>query len=380
MLVGWKMTEDEDVDVVCGRLGLKVLDKLCGKMSEQLSVPYLFYPSSFLVSRHPWFREADIIQLYNIHGGYFSHTVLPLITRNRPVVWRLSDMWPMTGHCSYSYDCEAWRSGCDACPHLDEYPFLSRDTTHLLWCIKKRLYKNSLLTIVAPSRWIAKLAEESPLLGRFPIHWIPNGVDTAVFRPIPKKHARAVLGIPTNQKAILFSGQLLQERRKGYSFLMRALEKLAKVELESIVLLVAGGRGRSLDTTRRFRVKYLGDLFNNDLMMAISYSAADMFVLPTLADNFPNTILESMACGTPVVSFDVGGISEALTHMETGYVATPEDPDDLARGIQILLDDSVRHEMGHRCREVVEEMYSLQREIDDFSRLYNELRSQKMST
>ena len=160
---------------------------------------------------------------------------------------------------------------------------------------------------------------------------------------------------------------------------MRALEKLANVESELITLLVAGWYGRSLDTARRFQVRHLGDLFNNDLMIATSYSAADMFVLPTLADNFPNTILESMACGTPVVSFDVGGISEALTHMETGYLATPADPDDLARGIQVLLDDSVRHEMGHRCREVVEEMYSLQREIDDFGRLYNDLRSQEMS-
>ena len=379
MLVGWKMTGDEDVKVICESLGIKVLDKLCGKITDRLSIPYLFFPSSFLISKHPWFREADIIQLYNIHGGYFSHTVLPSITGNRPVVWRLSDMWPMTGHCAYSYECKAWENGCGSCPYLKEYPSLARDTTHFLWSVKKRVYSNSRLTIVAPSKWIANMARKSPLLGRFPVHWIPNSVDTAVFRPIPKEHARAVLGIPADRKTILFSGQLLQERRKGYSFLMRALEKLANVESELITLLVAGWYGRSLDTARRFQVRHLGDLFNNDLMIATSYSAADMFVLPTLADNFPNTILESMACGTPVVSFDVGGISEALTHMETGYLATPADPDDLARGIQVLLDDSVRHEMGHRCREVVEEMYSLQREIDDFGRLYNDLRSQEMS-
>ena len=140
------------------------------------------------------------MQLYNTHGSYFSHTALPLLSRLRPVVWRLSDMWAFTGHVAYSYDCERWRHGCGSCPYLGEYPALSRDTTAALWRWKNAVYKRSKLTIVAPSRWIERLASESPLLSRFPIVRIPNGIDLERFRRVPARGgaraARVAAGRP----------------------------------------------------------------------------------------------------------------------------------------------------------------------------------------
>lgn len=372
MLVGCKVTEDENVGVVCNNWGLCFLDRICNRITNRLSLQYLLFPSSFLIPRHQWLREADIIQLYNTHGGYFSHTVLASLSRNRPVVWRLSDMWPMTGHCAYSYECGAWETGCGSCPCLKEYPSLMNDTTRLLWKIKEYIYKKSELKIVAPSKWIAKLAKRSPLLRRFPIYLIPNGVDLLVFRPIPKKIVRRTLGIPLNQRIILFSAEKIDSPRKGGVLLANALAQVTSRKSQKITLLVVGKKDCGKEIMHNLSVKYIDYVDNNSTMAAL-YSAVDMFVLPTLADNFPNAILESMACGTPVVSFNVGGISEAIRHMETGYLATPKDTNDLVKGLKVLLDDSIRHKMSIRCREIVEKEYSLDVETKRFNKLYYEI-------
>ena len=137
MLVGLKVTHDKDVLPIANNGFNAAADRFFGRALGRLSLQYLFFPSSFGLLGHQWFKEADIVQLYNTHGNYFSHTVLPWLSRRRPVVWRLSDMWPMTGHCAYSFDCERWRTGCGICPILSDRPELYRDTTATLWKIKK---------------------------------------------------------------------------------------------------------------------------------------------------------------------------------------------------------------------------------------------------
>src|SRR6185436_13361484 len=127
-------------------------------------------------------------------------TALPLLSRSRPIVWRLSDMWALTGHCTHSFSCERWKTGCGSCPILSDYPALKWDTTSLLWKIKRSVYSRSNINIIAPSKWIAGIAKESPLLGRFPIHRIPNGVDTSIFRPVEKSDARQRIGVDLNKR------------------------------------------------------------------------------------------------------------------------------------------------------------------------------------
>ncbi len=369
MLVGLKTTDDEDVDLIATRR-FWMLDRAVGKVVDSFSLQHLFYPSSFFLPRRQWFKEADVVQFYNTHGSYFSHTVLPILSRRKPLVWRLSDMWPMTGHCAYSFDCERWKTGCGSCPILSDYPALSRDTTALLWRVKRWLYDHSSLTIVAPSSWIAGLAKESPLLGRFPTHVIPNGLDTEVFRPVQKEAAREVLGIGGNRRVVLFSTQFVTDRRKGGSLMQEALERLALFGMSNVTLLIVGAGVSRWEATVPIEVKQLEHV-NNDTMMAAVYSAADVFVLPTLAENLPNGVIESMACGTPPVTFNVGGCVDAVRHMETGYVAAYKDADDLTRGIRLLLsDDDVRMRLGRRGREVVEAEYSLELQARRYIGLY----------
>src|SRR5438445_279328 len=186
MLVGRRRTDDLDVRLLKRSIAWRAGDRVAGTIADLLNLQYIFFPSSFGVVNDPWFKGADVVQLYNTHGSYFSHSALPVLSRRRPVVWRLSDMWAFTGHVAYSYDCERWRHGCGSCPYLTEYPALSRDTTAFLWRWKNEVYRRSKLTIVAPSRWIERAASQSPLPSRFPIRWIPNGVDLQRSRPVER--------------------------------------------------------------------------------------------------------------------------------------------------------------------------------------------------
>jgi glycosyltransferase involved in cell wall biosynthesis len=378
MLVGTKATEDPEVDLIAGRRTLRSLDDLSNRITGRLSWQYLFYPSSFALLGHRWLRASDVVQLYNTHGGYFTHTSLPLISRRRPVVWRLSDMWPMTGHCAYSFDCERWKTGCGSCPILSDPPELYRDTTAELWRIKERVYSRSRLTIVAPSRWIEALAKESPLLGRFQVRFIPNGLDTETFRPVAKEEARRALDIDPARRVVLFSAHSIKDPRKGADLMQRALEHLRRDDdLSDVLLLVVGSGSKEWADGLPFEFKSL-EHTESDERLRVVYSAADIFVLPTIAENLPNGILESMACATPSVTFDVGGCPDAVRHMETGYLAAHKDASDLARGIRLLLEDEpLRLRLARRCREVAEAEYALELQARRFKSLYEELTAER---
>ncbi len=372
MLVGSKVTNDDDVLPVATEGINLAVDRFFGRALGRLSLQYLFFPSSFRLLAHQWFKEADVVQLYNTHGNYFSHSVLPLMSRRRPVVWRLSDMWPMTGHCAYSFDCERWRTGCGNCPILSDPPELYRDTTATLWKLKRWLYSHSALTIVAPSNWIAQMASESPLLGRFAIHVIPNGLDTIVFAPVPKEEARKSLQISPCERVILFSAQSLSDRRKGGAHLEGAIRRLAESE-KNLTVLMVGENGKNMEMPASVRTRVTGSI-DDDQALANVYSAADVFVLPTLAENLPNGVLESMACGTPPVVFDVGGCRDAVRHMETGYLAKYADVEDLTRGIRLILnDDELRNRLSRRSREVAASEYGIELQAQRFLSLYQQL-------
>ena len=239
--------------------------------------------------------------------------------------------------------------------------------------MKEWAYARSALTIVAPSRWIAGLAAASPLLGRFPIHVIPNGVDVEVFRPLPKEEARHRMGLDPNASVLMFSADSVENPRKGGAFLRAALAQLAEAGAKGIQLLVVGGDSRCGDWGLPYRVHAMGSV-HDDKTMATLYSSADLFALPTLADNLPNGILESMACGTPPVTFDVGGCSDAVRHLDTGYLAKCRDADDLASGVTLLLQDAaLRRNVSARCRQVIETEYPAHLEARRFLELYEHL-------
>jgi len=375
MMVQLRLGEDqENVGLIQQSRSLKELDRVGRRIVDAIGLQYLYYPSSFALLDNAWLKTADIVQLYNLHGGYFTHRILPRLSQDRIVVWRLSDMWPLTGHCSYSFDCERWKTGCGKCPRLDEYPALHWDTTALLWRIKKSIYARSRIVIVATNRWMEQVARESPLIGHFPIHVIPNGVDTEVFQPTPKMAAREQLKLPADAKIVLFTAKVARPgTRKGGQFVVPTMQQLAAKGLDKLWLVVMGEEAESWPEDSAYqtlRIKY----GRNDKDLAKVYSAADMLIYPALAENLPNGIVESMACGTPAVAFPIGGVPDLVRPGETGYLAAGKDVDSLVAALYPILNNTdLLNKMGARCREVALQEFTLTIQTRRFFELYESL-------
>jgi glycosyltransferase involved in cell wall biosynthesis len=369
MLVEHKITFDRDVDTVHGGGIGRVKDRLADAVTSRLGLPSLYVPSTGRVLAHPWVRAASVFQLYNVHGGYFS---IRMLRRLAPIVWRLSDQWPMTGHCAYSGDCERWREGCGSCPDLATYPPLPFDTTRFLFRQKDRAYRGADITVVAPSSWTERLARASPLLGRFPVHRIATGVDLEVFRPLDRSAARSLLGIAPGARAILFAAQELDENpRKGASFLSDALARIGPAP--DLVVLLVGIGGESWRSRVPQPVQLLGYV-TDDRLLAAAYSAADVVAAPSMLENLPNTVLEATACGVPVVAFDTGGTADAVRHMETGYLARSGNASDLEQGLRLLLgDEALRRRLGAAARRLAEGEFGNDRQARRFAELYREV-------
>jgi len=372
MLVGYKSGTDGDVDTVHAGGVWRLADRAAEMATSRIAAQYLYYPSSRRVRRHPWLQDAGIVQLYNTHGGYFTHRLLPRLARNAKLLWRLSDMWAVTGHCAYAGSCERWKIGCGSCPDLAAYPSIPLDTSAALWNLKRSIYARARPTIVAPSSWAADIARASPLFAGLDVHTIPNGVDLSVFRHIERSFARDLLGLPPDDDLIFFVAQTLDGNdRKGGDKLIQALAALGQRPKTTVVL--AGVGGWELEAAVPHRVVRLGYI-RDDRLLAAAYSAADLVVAPSRVENLPNSVLEALACGTPVVAFAAGGMKDAVRHLETGWLAPAGDVASLARGILTILDDAaLRQRLRRGARACAEQMYDQQREIAAFERLYEAL-------
>ena len=325
--------------------------------------------------------RPDVISVHNLHGAAgkgWTVDLLRVCARYGPVVWTLHDMWALTGHCGYAYDCELWRTGCHACPLFDqpgrcfaEPPAPRVDRTRHNWETKRRAYADIDLHLVTPSQWLLGLVEESLLGSASDLHCIPNGVELDLFRPMAAELARQALDVPVEARVILFASERIENPRKGFRDLVEGLARLE--ERESVVLLTLGDSSSKADVATSFPRIDLGRLINERLMR-MAFAAADLFVFPTLADNQPLVLIEAMACGVPVVSCNVGGVAEIVRHMETGYLTRTRDPRDLARGIDLLLgDEALRLMLAERSRQVAQAEYDLDQQVGRYTDLFADL-------
>ncbi len=351
------------------------VESLLGRVTLRMGLNDVHCVGSFLVKHTEAFQEADIINFHGIHGQFFSYLALPSLTAHKPAVFTVRDMWPFTGHCAVSYDCERWKNGCGKCPYPDAPPALpsKRDGTRWEWKLKNWVYSRSRLTVVTLSTRMTEQVKQS-MLGRFPIYHIPNGVDTEAYQPLDPQLCRTVLGIAPHKKVLLFAAGHLNRRHKGGDLLIQALQSLPQSLKSELVLLLLGEGGEVLARAiPDFHVLPLGFVSGHRLKSVV-YSAADVCVLPTRGEGLPNVLLESMACGTPMVSFDVGGVPDLVRPNMTGYLAKPEDVQDLRDGILYLLEDpSLREAMHERCRRIACKEYAVELEVQRYIALYRQV-------
>ena len=348
------------------------IESLIRLATSRLGLNDIHCVSSFRIPRLQVYRDTDLLTIHGTHSGFLNYLALPSLAREKPTVFVLHDMWLYTGHCAYSHDCDRWKIGCGRCPYPDSNPPIRSDATRIEWWLKRRVYARSRLYLVSPSRWLAELARES-MAAHLPIQVIPNGVDTKTYFPIDRILCRKVLGIPQDRKVLMFSSLNVKDTRKGGDLLVETLKGLPPSLKSRILLLTMGNRGEGMSLTGGIPVLNLG-YTASDQLKAIAYSAADLFVLPTRAENFALVLLESLACGTPIVSFRVGGVPEVVRPGVTGYLAEPESADGLREGIEKLLQDNDLHaSLSRQCREVAVREYRLETQVERYVRLYEEL-------
>lgn len=264
---------------------------------EIFTLPY----SWFDVLDHPLVRRADLLHLHWVSYGvidverFFSSCT-------KPVVWTMHDMNPFTGGCHHADGSTGYLESCMHCPQLAD-----PDQAHRWWQAKQRglhAFPKGQLQLVSPSTWLAQRAKASSLMRDRPTTVIPNGFDTSVFKPMDKREARKALGLPSEARIILFNAFDVASPRKGMPLLIPALKAMEQEPF----LLCLGAAPSDLGFSN---ARFSGHI-TDPAQVALHYNAADLFVLPSQAENLPNTICESLLCGTPVVAFDVGGISEQV--------------------------------------------------------------------
>lgn len=283
--------------------------------------------------------NPDIINIHWVCNGFLQIETLAKV--RRPLVWTLHDMWTLTGGCHYNEYCDKYQESCGSCPQL--HSDRAWDLSRWIWQRKANAWQNVNLTLVATSSWMADCARSSSLFKNSRIELIPLGLDTEKYKPHDKRFAREVLGLPQEKHLVLF-GAIggTSDRRKGFHLLLPALQRLShsgwKDQLE---LVVFGSSQSEQPIDLGFKSHSVGRL-NDDLSLALVYSAADVMIVPSVQEAFGQTASEAMSCGTPVVAFNATGLKDIVDHKQNGYLAFPFNIEDLAKGIAWVLEDNER--------------------------------------
>jgi glycosyltransferase involved in cell wall biosynthesis len=289
----------------------------------------------------------DLVHLHWVGDGFLRIETLGQL--DVPLVWTLHDSWPFTGGCYLPGPCRRYEAQCGSCQVLASDK--ERDLSQLVWQRKRRCYPLDKLTVVAPSRWMAKRARSSSLFAGVRIEVIPNGIDTELFRPGDRMAARQAFGLDRDHTLILFGAKnCLSDVNKGFDLFAAALAGLGGLSAERCSVLLIGESGAVPAAVAGIPVVSLGQL-GDEAAMAQVYRAADFYVLASREENLPNMISEAMACGTPCIAFDVGGVGDQIEHHQNGCLTTAGDTRALAEEIAwMLADDQRRKALGDVAR------------------------------
>lgn len=312
--------------------------------------------------------NPDIVNLHWVNYGFLTPEDLPQF--NQPIIWTLRDMWGFTGGCHYTDGCTNYIHRCGSCPQLESQK--ENDISRKLWQRKSKAWGNLDLTIVTISHWLADCARDSNLFRNRNIEVIHNALDESKFKPRSKHAVREALDLPQDKKIILFGAlKATADKRKGFQYLELALQKLAQNGFNEHAEIVVFGASEP-ENAPDFGMKttYMG-MLHDDITLASVYAAADVTLVPSVQEAFGKTAMESLACGTPVVSFDSTGLKDIVEHQQNGYRAKCFSPDDLAEGISWVLQNEERwQKLSHRAREKVEQEFTLNIQARAYLKLY----------
>ncbi|MFX0170795.1 MAG: glycosyltransferase family 4 protein [Candidatus Hodarchaeota archaeon] len=319
--------------------------------------------------------NPEIIHLHWISSNFIRIESLKLFIK--PIIWTLHDMWPFTGGCHYDFFCGKYESECGKCPTLMSQKELDLSR----WVLNRKLqaWQDLDLIIITPSTWLGRCARKSHVFRNKKVFVIPNGIDLQIFRPYDKQKVRSELSLPQDNKIILFGAlKSLKNARKGFKFIKPLIESISSLKPKNkIELLIFGASQSALPFQLSVKTRFLGHV-NDDKALAKIYSAADVFIAPSIQDNLPNTVLEATACGTPSVSFNTGGVSDIIKHKRTGYLAQPFNISDLVKGVEWVLNaNNHGNDFLRQCRKQVERKFNINIVAQEYSKLYEKIVGQR---
>lgn len=308
-----------------------------------------FVHSSSIIN-NSMIRWADVIYIHWVVGGFLNIKDIGRVLKlGKPIFLFLHDMWFLTGGCHYSIGCQMWKKECEDCPMINRKDL--KRVAHWILLRKQKEWNSKNLFVMSPSVWLSQCANESALFRNYRVFTVPNMINDRVFRVIDRETARKILNLPMDRKLILFGASGGSKNLyKGWSYadeLMRRVGNLAD-------LVVMGSSGDSSDDYRIYSIGRIHDEYSLTLL----YNAVDVFISPTQAEAFGLTIVESISCGTKVVVFNVGGVSDIINHMDNGYLSRPNDVIDLERGVLWALESPDTMEERIRLHEGVKLKYS----------------------
>ena len=307
--------------------------------------------------------NPDVVHLHWICGSYFP--IEDLLKIKKPLVWSLHDNWAFTGGCHIKWECEKYTDSCGKCSRLASG--VENDLSRQVFLRKKNVF-NQLpdLRIIGLSHWISECAQESNLLQNKEILTLPNVLDTNSYSPVDQELARTLLNLPVKKKLVMFGAvSATSDINKGFNQLLQALNHLT----DDIELVVFGSSQPEQAVLFKQRIHYLGHLYD-DYSLKLVYSAADVMVVPSLQENLSNAIMESLACQTPVVAFDVGGNQDLILHKKNGYLAKPYDVIDLAMGVHWVLNHENPSQLANNARGHVLNNFSYNTVVPKYIDLY----------
>jgi glycosyltransferase involved in cell wall biosynthesis len=378
MLVQYKTSDDYNVFLPPGKM-----DKWVARFRANIDdIPLKIYPND----KYPaggfslqWTGKKLISTLkkiapdvINLHWAIDFTRMETLVGFSRPIVWTLHDMWAFTGGCHYSLECDRYLGCCGNCPQLNSTK--SHDLSNWVWQRKAKSWQGIPLTVVTPSKWLAQQAKASSLFRNTPVEVIPNGLDTKIYKPFNRGIARQWLNLPQDKRLILFGALSPTDARKGYQYLEPTLEKIAiSKDCGDMELVVFGTSQPNASRNCKIKTHYIGS-FKDDISLALLYAAADVFIAPSIQDNLPNTVMEALACGTPCVAFDIGGMPDMIEHQKNGFLAKPFESDSLANGIIWVLEDGSRYQrLCDNARQKVEQEFTQEIQANRYTQLFSKL-------
>ena len=368
-LVWWKNRADLFTHEISGYFqGRQAKRDEIAQLNTRYSSNALFYPFSYYLLFNPIYLDSDVVHLHLIHNSFFGIEHLPIISRLKPVVWTLHDPWAITGHCHYPITCERWLIGCGDCPDLKRPFDIQDDTTALNWEYKRIIFKSCDLDIIVASQWMYEQVSKSSFFSQANIHLLNFGIDLSQFKPVYDNAAlKKKFGIPVGNTVIAFRST--SSIYKGLEYVKGCLKDLSAKT--PVTLLTFNEKGLLKDFSLKFQIIELGWI-DDDQDMIDAYNAADIFLMPSVAEAFGMMAMEAMACGKPVIVMGNTALEEVIRPEESGCIVIPQGDVNAMRIQMEGLIESVdlRRSIGERSRSVAEKYYFADRYVSEIITVY----------